>query len=170
MQVRDPASLARQILASVDARPSGLLMPMRRDFQDFVDGVAFSPDGKTFATGGGGKVIIWDAAPQSTRVDRKLLTLQGHTDIVWGVAFHRSGKRLPLEVSISGIAAAQAGSAQYQTSGITRIALRVEGRQRRQARRQNHCGAPHDPFPWVHSRDGGLVQEVAEGAGAGCDQ
>src|SRR5437764_497610 len=30
------------------------------DHEDFVDGVAFSPDGKTFATGGGGAVIIWD--------------------------------------------------------------------------------------------------------------
>jgi RNA polymerase sigma factor (sigma-70 family) len=59
------------------------------DHEDFVDGVAFSPDGKTFVTGGGGTVILWDAATLNILWKSKL----GDPDVT-AVAFSPDGKRI----------------------------------------------------------------------------
>jgi WD40 repeat protein/tRNA A-37 threonylcarbamoyl transferase component Bud32 len=63
------------------------------DFRSFDGGgsaVAFSPDGKRFASSGfDGTVKVWDVATSN-----QALTLRGHSDAVRGVAFSPDGKRL----------------------------------------------------------------------------
>ena len=52
--------------------------------------VAFSPDGKLFATGNAdGEVRIWQTAD-----GKKLLSFQGHTSWIWSVAFSPDGQTL----------------------------------------------------------------------------
>ena len=58
---------------------------------DTVNAVAFSPDGKTLASGGSDDaVILWNVAD-----GKSSQTLKGHDDSVVGLAFSQNGK-LPL--------------------------------------------------------------------------
>jgi WD40 repeat protein len=55
-----------------------------------VASLAFSPDGKTLATGNeAGHIQLWDAATGKT-----LAALRGHTDKVWALAYSPDGKVL----------------------------------------------------------------------------
>lgn len=55
-----------------------------------VSSVAFSPNGKTLASGGGDNMIkLWDVAS-----GRELPSLAGHSNPVWSVAFSPDGQTL----------------------------------------------------------------------------
>jgi len=61
------------------------------DVQDPVSSIAFSPDGKSIASGGGddGVIRLWD--PESGKLRR---TLKGHSRLVESIVFARDGKTL----------------------------------------------------------------------------
>ena len=60
------------------------------EHQRYVTALAFSPSGKTFASGDDkGNLYLWDV-PRWEKVQ----TLVGHTKRIWAVAFHPDGKRL----------------------------------------------------------------------------
>ena len=58
-----------------------------------VNDVAFSPDGRRLAAGGGGTVKLWDTA-----TGQPVLTLSGQAGTGRGVAFGPDGRRLAAAV------------------------------------------------------------------------
>jgi WD40 repeat protein len=67
-----------------------------RGHKAHINGVAFSPDGKTLASAGrDANIQIWDVA-----TGKNIATLEGHTKAVWRVAFSPDGKTL---ASIGGL-------------------------------------------------------------------
>ncbi len=63
----------------------------------FVNSVAFSPDGKTLASGSGDKTIkLWNVGVKKDSEDfgKEIKTLRGHGDTVYSVAFSPDGKTL----------------------------------------------------------------------------
>ena len=80
---------------------SGRQLLTLRGLDDVAVCVAFSPDGKRIAGSGvaknkdtddkpeSGQIKVWDA-----RSGRELLTLKGHTGVVWSVAFNSDGTRI----------------------------------------------------------------------------
>ena len=55
----------------------------------FVNSVAFSPDGRTLASGGGREIRLWDVV-----TDTHKRPLTGHIDDVYSVAFSSDGNTL----------------------------------------------------------------------------
>lgn len=67
--------------------------------KDAVYALAFSPDGKTLATGGYDRLIhLWDISPGlasgSASISAPKQTLKDHSDAVYGLSFHPSGELL----------------------------------------------------------------------------
>lgn len=64
--------------------------------EKWIRSLAFSPDGKTFATGGDDKLVkLWEVGRKTEEAHEYcLMTFQGHTTMVWSTAISPDGKML----------------------------------------------------------------------------
>jgi hypothetical protein len=84
------ASASRDQKVRVWDAATGRELVTLKGHTDYVNGVAFSPDGRRLASGGGDNVVkVWDAA-----TGQELATLTGHAVGITGVAFSPDGRRL----------------------------------------------------------------------------
>jgi WD40 repeat protein/beta-lactamase regulating signal transducer with metallopeptidase domain len=87
-------------LVRVQNAETGLVLGLLEGHEDVVAGVAFAPDGKTIATAGfDGTIKLWDVAslpsePGGSELVKARLTLKGHNNWVFAVAFSPDGKTL----------------------------------------------------------------------------
>ncbi|MCA9053549.1 MAG: hypothetical protein KDA75_06915, partial [Planctomycetaceae bacterium] len=84
-----------KLIASLGAKADSPLDVSQSPLVDRVLAVAFSPDGKLLATGGGdpsrsGELLLWDIASSSVVREFK----EAHSDTVFDVEFSREGTRL----------------------------------------------------------------------------
>jgi WD40 repeat protein len=91
---RAGATTVRGAGATAPGRGAGALAPAISGLSDQVRAVAWSPDGRLLAAGGGvpgayGELVLVDAA-----TGQVLFTLDGHRDFVYHVAFSPDGRRL----------------------------------------------------------------------------
>jgi RNA polymerase sigma factor (sigma-70 family) len=118
-----------------DALPPGALLrlgTLRLRHGGPVGGVAFSPDGKTAATGGGfsdNVIRLWDTATA-----RELRSFNGHTYNITGLAFTPDGKHLlscalDQTVRLWDVAtAAEVRQFRGHQAGVTALALTPDGK------------------------------------------
>jgi WD40 repeat protein len=83
-----------------DGQTGNPLPALKGSINEIFEGIAFSPDGKRLAAGSGtvdeakrgysaGAVRVWDL-----ETGAEVLTVKGHNNMVWNVAFSPDGKRL----------------------------------------------------------------------------
>src|SRR5882757_7906816 len=78
------------LLALAQAPKSAPKIVVQTGHAEYVRSVAFSPDGKLFASGSNDNTVkIWDVASR-----RELRTLNGHTDHVLAIRFSSDGSLL----------------------------------------------------------------------------
>ena len=92
--LNDPATSLERIATSPGATIPSSAIAIERHWMGHanpVSYVAYSPDGKTLASGSEDRTIkLWDAATGEVRA-----TLNGHTAAVWSVAFSPTARRWP---------------------------------------------------------------------------
>ena len=89
-----PKPMRRETVCSHACSKTLILIQFLLGHTAQVWSVAFSPDGKTLATGSSDQtIILWDVSDPKTPLQLSRMT-KGHTAPVWSVAFSPDGKSL----------------------------------------------------------------------------